>query len=82
MTTPLLDFLRAASPEERTRAAALAGTSVSYLYQLATCARPKASAALAVGIEDATRTMHTETGGRLPIVDVRTLATMCALRGL
>lgn len=82
MTTPLLDFLRAATPEERARAAALAGTQVSYLYQLATCVRPRVSAALALGIEDATRAMHAETDGRLPVVDVRTLATMCLLRGL
>jgi hypothetical protein len=82
MTTPLLDFLRAATPEERKRTAALAGTQVSYLYQLATCVRPRISATLAIGIEDATRLMHTDTDGRLPVVDVRTLATMCALRGL
>jgi len=81
MTTPLLDFLRAASPEERQRAADLAGTQVSYLYQIATCVRPRVSALLAIGIEDATRSLHRE-NDRLPIVTVRELATMCAVRGL
>lgn len=77
--TPLLAWLRAATPEERERAAQLAGTSVSYLYQLATCTRPRPSAELALAIEDATRDM--ERVG-LPRVTVREIATMCVLAGL
>lgn len=80
--TPLSDFLRSATPAERERCALLAGTSVSYLYQIAGCHRPNPSADLAVLIEDATRVLHAETFGRLPIIDVRTIATMCAVSGL
>ena len=79
--TPLLLFLRAASPDQKERCAALAGTSVNYLYQLATCKRPNVSAAMAISVEDATRLMHNETGGELPVVTVRTLVTMCSVLG-
>jgi hypothetical protein len=82
MATPLSDFLQAATPAERERCALLAGTKVNYLYQVAGCHRPRPSAEFAVLLEDATRTLHAETGGRLPIVDVRTIATMCATVGL
>lgn len=76
-TTPLADWLRAATPEERERMATLAGTKVNYLYQLAGCARSVPKADLAFGIEEATKVLHTETAGRLPIITARTVATMC-----
>ena len=80
--TPLLAWLREASPEQRDRLAALASTTVGYLYLLATCERPNPGAKLALAIEDGTRQLHEETGGKLSIVTVRTIATMCALKGL
>lgn len=80
--TPLLAWLRMASEDERVRLAALADTKVGYLYLLATCERKNPGAKLALAIEDGTRLLHEETGGRLPIVTVRTVATMCALKDL
>jgi hypothetical protein len=83
MSTPLSDLLRAATPAERERIASLAGgTTVNYLYQLAGCHRPRPSAEFAVQLADATATLHRETKGRLPILTVREIATMCALAGL
>lgn len=79
--TPLSDFLRIASPEQRERCATLAGTSVGYLYQLAGCHRRNPSATLALRIAEATETLHRETEGRLPIVTAEQLATMCAVAG-
>lgn len=76
-TTPLLDFLRKATPEQRARCARLAKTSVAYLYQIAGCERPNIGARTALAIEDATRALHTETEGGLPVITVRTLSTMC-----
>lgn len=76
--TPLAAWMRNASPEQRERLAALAGTTVNYLWQIATCRRMP-NAALALGIEDGTRAMRTK---KLPIVTVRDIATMCALEGL
>ena len=81
MSTPLLDYLRAATEQERAETAALAGTSVGYLYQLATCVRPRPSAILTCAIEDATRDMQ-KRNSALPVVTVRELATMCAVAGL
>lgn len=81
MSTPLLDYIRLATEQERAETAALAGTSVGYLYQIATCVRPRPSAILACAIEDATREMQ-KRNGVLPIVTVRELATMCAVVGL
>ena len=78
--TPLLAWLRQATERERERLAALADTGVGYLYLLATCQRKNPAAKLALGIEDGTRLLHEETGGRLPIVTVRTLASMCAIK--
>lgn len=80
--TPLLTWLRAASREQRERLASLTGTSVNYLYLLATCERKNPAAKLALAIEDGTRQLHEETGAKLPIVTVRTLATMCVLKDL
>lgn len=77
-TTPLSAWLRAATKDERKRAADLAETTVNYLFQLAGCHRPKPSSDLAFRIEDATRQMHVSTGGRLPVITARELSTMCA----
>ena len=77
----LAAWLQKATPEQRERAACLAGTSVNYLYQLAAHRRePKVG--LAVGLEDAFRTMHTETRGELPLITARDLAVMYAVEGL
>ena len=80
--TPLLTWLREASSEQRERLAAIAGTSVNYLYLLATCERKNPAAKLALAIEDGTRQLHEESGAKLPIVTVRTMATMCTLKDL
>lgn len=78
---PLAKWLRDASADERDRMAALAGTTTSYLYQIAGLSRePKVR--IAWGIEAATSQLHTETNGRLPVVTVRQLAMMNALEGL
>lgn len=79
-TTPLTDWLRAASPEDRERMASLAGTTVNYLYQLAGCARAVPKADLAFGIEEATTAMNAENPS-LPIITARTIATMCTTCG-
>ncbi len=78
-TTKLTEFLRAATPEERERCAAQAGTNVQYLYHLAGLHRINPGVQLAVGIERATTQMNTESGGRLPIVTVEDLANMAAM---
>lgn len=80
--TPLGNWLQLASDEERARMAMLAGTSTNYLYQLAGCHRGVPKADLALAIEEATVTLSKETDGRLPIVSMRDLATMCAVSGL
>lgn len=80
--TCLLALLRECTPEERDRLAALAGTKVNYLYGLATCRRGAPNVRLAVGIEDASRTLNKETKGRTRIVTSRDLASMCSLQGL
>jgi len=73
---PLLDWLRQATPAQRERAAALAGTSENYLYQLA-AGRREPGVGLAVRLADAIR----EVGG-LPEVTVRDLALLRAVEGL
>ena len=80
--TPLLALLRECSPTEREQLAMLAGTKVNYLYGLATCARGAPNVRLAVGIEDASRTLNRETKGRTRIVTARELATMCSIHGM
>lgn len=79
-TTLLLTWLRVATPSERTKLAALADTSVPYLYQLATCKRgaTRLSAVLAIAIEDGTKALKLENDA-LPVITVRSLATMCSL---
>jgi transcriptional regulator with XRE-family HTH domain len=75
--TPLLDALRTLSVPEQHRLAALAGTSRNYIYQLAGCSR-RPSVDLASRVARATELMHAETEGRCPVVDLHTIATMCA----
>jgi hypothetical protein len=83
ITTPLTEWLRAATPEQRDRMATLAGTTVGYVYQLAGCSRGKAMTAdLAFRMEDAMKTLHAESDGALPVVSARELSCMCALAGL
>ena len=79
MTTKLSDFLRAATPEERERCAQKAGTSVMYLYQLAGAHRKNPGVMIAMGIEQATKEMHEESGGRLPVITMHDLAEMSRL---
>jgi hypothetical protein len=79
---PLADWLRAATPGQRTRCATLAGTSVSYLYSLAGGHRRTISARLAFQVEDAMRGLAQQTRGRLPVVTARELAFMHDLSGL
>lgn len=75
MTTKLLTYLRAATPEERRQTAELVGTSVATLYQYAGQHR-EPSVSRAVAIADAARQMH-KTNRRLPIVTVQDLAQRC-----
>lgn len=81
--TPLAAWMRDASTEQRERLATLAGTSVSYLWQIATCRREPA-VSLAMGIEDGTKQIRTEarTRRKPAVVTMRELATMHALEGL
>jgi hypothetical protein len=75
--TPLLAALRALDDSQRAEFAQEAGTSVSYLYKLATCSRRSCRAALAKGIADASVTMERRHGS--PAVTMDDLATMCPL---
>lgn len=74
--TPLLVLLRALSPEERTTLAGWAGTSVSYLYQLAGCARSSPRVRLVLDIEKASIRMNKRTRGRTPVVTAVQMAAM------
>ena len=80
--TPIARWLRLATPEERTRAAALAGTSVNYLYQLAGAFRGAPRVDKAFALEDAFRILHEESLGRLPLITAREISIMHALSGL
>ena len=75
--TPLLALLRQLTDEQREQLAADAGTSVSYLYSLASCQRTSCGTALALQIEKATERMCDRTGGQTAVVTVRELGTMC-----
>lgn len=74
---PLANWLRAASADQRERAATLAGTTVNYLYQIAGGNR-EPLVNLAFGIEDATRRVWAESDGSLPIVSAQELALIYA----
>lgn len=75
--TPLAEYLRAATPAERERTAALAGTSEGYLYQLAGCHRKNPGVTTAMSVADATEKVAAESEGRLKPVTLMQLATMC-----
>lgn len=77
--TPLLECLRVCSTEEQHELARLAGTTRTYLYQLATCQRRSTSAAKACDISDAVNKMHVKSLGRIPKLSVEELARMCPL---
>jgi len=82
--TPLLAWLRKATPEQKERAATLAGTKVNYLFQLASEGGNRGkniSAALAFRIEDAMRVVEQESKGSLKAVSARELASMWTVAG-
>ena len=74
--TPLLALLRSLSADERIWLAQRAGTSVSYLYSLASCQR-KPGAALALAIASASVELSRKNRGRSGAVSVEQLAVMC-----
>lgn len=78
-STPLQSLLRACDDAQRKQIAKWAGTSVSYMYALASCSRKSCRSELAAGIEDASKKMNRLTNGKTPIVTMRELATMCAI---
>lgn len=82
--TPLLAWLRKATPEQRERAATLAGTTTNYMYQLATPGGKrgqKISANMAFRLEDSMRKVEAESQGALPAVTARELADMWTVAG-
>lgn len=80
--TPLLLLLRAMTKEERAELAQTVGTSVQYLYHMATGERQRTAVQLAVAIEDATAEMAKRDDQRLFVVTARDIARMNALSGL
>ena len=82
-TTALSVLLRACTDDEREWLADNARTTVGYLYQLAGCHRGRngPGAALALSIEDLSTQLNRLTKGRVPVVTVRELASMCSLGG-
>ena len=80
-TTALSTMLRACTDDERKWLAEKAETTVGYLYQLAGCHRGRngPAAGLALSIEDLSGQLNKLTKGRVPVVTVRDLASMCAL---
>ena len=78
-TTPLLAILRHLTDEQREEFAELAGTKVSYLYQLASCARTSCRSSLAMKIEAASRTMAERYGSEA--ITMQELAQMCECFG-
>lgn len=81
-TTPLIELLRRMTPEQRDEFAAIAGTPVSYMYQIGGGHRPRVSAKLAFNIEDASIEMNKRSGGFFPVVTARQVALMNDLSGL
>lgn len=77
--TPLLALMRSLTPAQRQQLAEDANTSVSYLYSLGSCQRGTCGAGLALQIEKASERMCERTGGATAIVNMRDLATMCAV---
>lgn len=80
-TTALSTMLRACTDDERKWLAEKAETTVGYLYQLAGCHRGRngPAAGLALSIEDLSGQLNKLTKGRVPVVSVRDLASMCSL---
>lgn len=79
----LSQWLRAAEPSERERLAALAGTTVGYLYQVAGGSRgTRLSAVLCFAIADASEKLHAESLYKLPVLPARDIAVMSSLAGL
>lgn len=74
--TPLLALLRACTPDERIFLAGETGTSVSYLYHLATCKRTP-SVALAQKLVAATEALRVKTEKRTARLTISQLACMC-----
>lgn len=73
--TPLLALLRACSVEDRQWLAEQAGTSVSYLYHLATCKRTP-SVDLAQRLVSASEALHKRS--KTPRISIQQLACMCS----
>lgn len=78
--TPLLKILRGLTPPQRTEFAKLAGTSVSYIYQLAGCNRTSCRTVLTRGLAEASVVMAKKYG--TPVVTMQELAAMCDLPDL
>lgn len=73
--TPLLALLRALTPEQRDEFASEAGTPVSYLYALATCARASPRVGLAKRIADASAVLARRYD--TPAITIEQIAEMC-----
>lgn len=71
----LKEFLRAATPDERSKVADEAGTSVAYLYQLAGGHRQQPSVTLAVKLQNATVKARKQ-NPVLPIVTVESFVSL------
>lgn len=78
--TPLLRILRGLTPAQRSEFAKLAGTSVSYIYQLAGGKHTSPRTVLARGLADASVVMA-QKYGTLPIT-MQEIAGMCDLPDL
>lgn len=79
--TPLLALMRALTPDERQWLADHAGTSVVYLYSLASCQRQSCRTPLALKIVEGVAQLREARPARtrrdMPEITVETLATMC-----
>jgi len=78
--TPLLHILRSMTADQRSEFAMLAGTTVSYTYQLAGCNRKSCRAGLTKGLADASMMMAAKYG--TPVISMEQIATMCLLPDL
>lgn len=77
--TPLLALMRALTPDERQWLADHAGTSVTYLYALATCARGACRTPLALKIVEGVALIRAarRVKKEVPELTMEMLATMC-----
>lgn len=78
---PLANWLREASDADRERLAAIAGTQVNYLWHLSS-GRREPKVRLAFAIEEASKKLWAESGGRLGIVTAAEIAQIAVLAGL